>query len=164
MLVFTNQHDGTFRDSSKVSGAAVQVPRVSRGLAAGDLLNDGHVEIVVENLEGKPLILRAQPVKSNHWIGFEMRATKSNRLALNEVVRITAGDLVQKDEVRSGGVIFLRAICACTLVSVHIGGRDEVEVSWPSGPKDVYRGLPADSFYVFEEGAKVAVKRFASSE
>ena len=59
-LLFLNQHDGTFRDISKLAGAAIQIPQVSRGLAVGDLFNDGRLDIVVENLEGEPMILRNQ--------------------------------------------------------------------------------------------------------
>ena len=59
-LLYLNQHDGTFRDISKLAGAAIQIPQVSRGLAVGDLFNDGHLELVVENLEGEPMILRPQ--------------------------------------------------------------------------------------------------------
>ncbi len=59
-LLYLNQHDGTFRDISKLAGAAIQIPQVSRGLAVGDLFNDGRLDIVVENLEGEPMILRNQ--------------------------------------------------------------------------------------------------------
>ena len=59
-LLYLNQHDGTFRDISKLAGPAIQIPQERRGLAVGDLFNDGHLDIVVENLEGEPMILRKQ--------------------------------------------------------------------------------------------------------
>ena len=102
-LLYLNQHDGTFRDINKLAGAAIQIPQVSRGLAVGDLFNDGHLELVVENLEGEPMILRPQGGARNHWISFELEGTKGSPLALNARLRATAGDLVQQDEVSSGG-------------------------------------------------------------
>src|ERR1700740_1182810 len=47
-LLFLNRHNGTFRNISNVVGPALEVPRVSRGVATGDLFNDGHVDIVIE--------------------------------------------------------------------------------------------------------------------
>src|SRR5580658_1917081 len=73
-LLCLNQHDGTFRDISKLAGPAIQVPQVSRGLAVGDLFNDGHLEVVIENLEGEPMILRANADAQNHWISFELHS------------------------------------------------------------------------------------------
>ena len=55
MLLFLNQRNGSFRNMSNQAGEAMQVPRVSRGVAIGDLFNDGKLEAVVENLErGSP--------------------------------------------------------------------------------------------------------------
>ena len=53
--LFLNQRDGTFLDASDQAGAALKVPRVGRGLAIGDLFNDGVQEVVIENLEGEPV-------------------------------------------------------------------------------------------------------------
>ena len=73
---------------------------MSRGLAIGDLFNDGHLELVVENIEGRPMILRTEGAERNHWIGFELAGSRSNRLALNTRVRVVAGGIAQSDEVR----------------------------------------------------------------
>ena len=102
-LLFLNQRDGTFRDLSEQAGAAMKLPRVGRGLATGDLFNDGVQEVVVEDLEGEPAILRPQGGPRNHWISLELAGTRSNRLALNARVKVIAGDLLQTDEIRSGG-------------------------------------------------------------
>ena len=53
-LLFLNQHNGTFKDVSKLVGPAIQIPQVSRGVAVGDLFNDGQLDVVIENLEGSP--------------------------------------------------------------------------------------------------------------
>jgi enediyne biosynthesis protein E4 len=103
MVLLKNLRNGNFRDISKEVGPAIQVPRVSRGMAIGDLFNDGKLEAVVENLVGQPQILRPSGGPPNHWISFQLEGVQCNRLALNARVRATAGDLVQIDEVLSGG-------------------------------------------------------------
>jgi hypothetical protein len=151
-LVYANQHDGTFRDVSKLSGPAVQIPQVSRGIAVSDLFNDGHLEIVIENLEGSPIILRADADSQNHWISLELHGAKGNLLALNARVKVTAGDLVQADEVRSGG-----SYLSQNDLRLHFGlgthaRADKLEVIWPSGAKEILANLIADRFYVVQEG------------
>jgi len=151
-ILFLNQHNGRFRDISKVSGSAVQVSQASRGLAVGDLFNDGHLELVVENIEGSPMVLRTEPDRKNHWIGLELAGTKSNRVALNARVRVTAGELVQTDEVRSGG-----SYLSQNDLRLHFGlgthlNIDKVEIFWPSGKKDILTNLSADHSYSILEG------------
>ncbi|RRA49848.1 CRTAC1 family protein [Acidipila sp. EB88] len=145
--LFLNQHDGTFFDASRLTGAALQVPQVSRGLAMADLFNDGHVEAVVENLEGAPMILR--PVYENHphWIGFALTGQPGNRLALNARVRVTAGDLVQVDEVRSGG-----SYLSQNDLRLHFGlgshaSVDKVEIFWQGGKVQTLTHLSPDRIY-----------------
>jgi len=154
-LLFLNQRNGTFKDISKLAGQAIQVPQVSRGMAIGDLFNDGKLEAVVENLKGEPLILRPERGPNNHWISFQLEGVKCNRLALNARVRIFAGDLVQFDEVVSGG-----SYLSQNDLRVHFGlglheRVDRVEITWPGGKVERLMNLPADSFYVVREGAGV---------
>ncbi|WP_263379394.1 CRTAC1 family protein [Granulicella paludicola] len=154
-LLFLNNHDGTFRDASKAAGPALQVAQVSRGLAVGDLFNDGHLELVVENIEGGPMILRSENTEHNHWIGFELAGTKSNRLALNARVRVLAGDLIQVGEVLSGG-----GYLSQNDLRLHFGlGSHEkvdlIEITWPSGKKDLVKNLQADRIYSLLEGTGV---------
>lgn len=150
-LLFQNMHDGTFRDISQQVGPAIQIPQVSRGMAVGDLFNDGHLEMVVENLEGAPMILRTEGGPRNHWVSLSLQGTKSNRLALNARARVTAGDLVQTDEVRSGGSYLSQHD-----LRLHFGlGKhdriDKVEIFWPSGAKETLTQLEADRFYTITE-------------
>jgi enediyne biosynthesis protein E4 len=154
-LLFLNQRNGTFKDISKLAGQAIQVPQVSRGMAIGDLFNDGKLEAVVENLKGEPMILRPERGPNNHWISFQLEGVKCNRLALNARVRIFAGDLVQFDEVVSGG-----SYLSQNDLRIHFGlgpheRVDRVEITWPGGKVERLMNLPADSFYVVREGAGV---------
>jgi enediyne biosynthesis protein E4 len=150
-LLFLNQHDGTFRNISQAVGAALEIPQVSRGLAIGDLFNDGQLDIVVENLEGQPMILRPDGGPQNHWISFALQGTTRDRLALNATVRITAGDLVQTDEIRSGG-----SYLSQNDLRLHFGlgshdHVDKVEIFWPTGAKQDLSQLASDHFYTVRE-------------
>ncbi len=163
-LVFLNQHDGTFRNVSGEVGPAVQIPQVSRGLAVGDLFNDGHLEIVIENLEGQPMILRVEGGPRNHWVSFALEGAGGNRLALNARVRITAGDLVQVDEVRSGGSYLSQSDLR---LHFGLGGHsriDKAEIFWPSGQTETLTGLAADRYYTVREGQGVVASKAPGRE
>jgi enediyne biosynthesis protein E4 len=155
IVLLKNLRNGNFKDISKEVGPAIQVPRVSRGLAVGDLFNDGKLEVVVENLVGAPVILRPSGGAPNHWISFQLEGVHCNRLALNARVRATAGDLVQTDEVLSGG-----SYLSQNDFRLHFGlGShefvDHAEVLWPDGRVEKLSKLAADRFYVIREGSGV---------
>jgi len=157
-LLFLNQRDGSFQDISKQVGPAIQIPQVSRGMAVGDLFNDGSLEAVVENLKGEPMILRPEGGPTNHWISFQLEGI-ANRLALNARVRATSGDLVQLGEVISGG-----SYLSQNDLRIHfgLGSRDRVdkaEVLWPDGKTEVLHDLAADHFYVIRQGAGIVASK-----
>lgn len=150
--LFLNLRNGNFRDVSDKVGPALKVPRVGRGLAVGDLFNDGVQEVVVENLEGQPVIFRPEGGPPNHWISLELAGAK-DKMALNARVRITAGDLIQTDEVRSSG-----SYLSQNDLRLHFGlaahrRADKVEIFWPSGAREMLTGLDADRFYCIKEGS-----------
>ncbi len=154
-LLFRNRRDGTFENISRRVGPALQIPQVSRGLAVGDLFNDGKMEAVVENLRGQPMILRPVGGPQNHWISFQLEGVKCNRLALNARIRATAGDLVQLGEVLSGG-----SYLSQNDLRIHFGlGNHEhvnqAEILWPDGTKETLTNLAADRFYVVREGVGI---------
>ena len=154
-LLFLNQHDGTFRNISTQVGPALQTEQVSRGLAVGDLFNDGRMEAIVENLVGEPMILRPEGGPPNHWISFKLQGSKGNRLALNARVRATSGDLIQLGEVISGGSYLSQHD-----LRIHFGlgnhpSLDRAEILWRDGKKELLTNLAADHFYVVREGEGV---------
>jgi enediyne biosynthesis protein E4 len=154
-LLYLNQHDGTFKNISNLVGLAIQIPQVSRGVAMGDLFNDGHVDLVVENLTGSPMILQPQGGPANHWISFELEGTASNRLALNARVKATAGDLVQTGEILSGG-----SYLSQNDLRIHFGlgthdTVEKLEILWPIGKTETLTNLPANHFYYVKEGSGV---------
>lgn len=126
--------------------------RVSRGAAVGDLFNDGHVDIVVEDLDGKPMVLRNHGIPGNHWVSFELAGTRSNRLAIGARLNIVAGGMTQTEQIHSGG-----SYLSQNDLRVHFGlgastKIDSVEIHWPSGAVDVLKDLAADQFYSLLEG------------
>jgi hypothetical protein len=147
-----NQGDGTFCDASDEAGPALEEKQVSRGLAVGDLFNTGNMDVVVNNLDGSPMLLKNNGIPGRHWVSFELAGTKSNRLALNARIKIVAGGMTQTDEVHSGG-----SYLSQNDLRLHFGlgsaaKIDSVEVRWPSGAVDRIGPLAADQFYSILEG------------
>jgi hypothetical protein len=154
-LLSMNQRDGTFCDASAQAGPALLEKRVSRGLAVGDLFNDGNMDVVVNDLDGPPMVLRNHGIPGRHWVSFELAGTKSNRLALNAGIKIKAGGMTQTDEVHSGG-----SYLSQNDLRIHFGLAsatkvDSVEIHWPSGAVDRIGNLAADRFYSVLEGQGV---------
>ena len=151
-LVFLNRQNGTFADISNSVGPAVTIPQPSRGAAFGDLDNDGRIDVVVENIDGLPMVLHNETTISNHWITFQLVGTRCNRLGLGAKVRVVAGSLSQIDEVRSGG-----SYISQNDLRLHFGlgpadKVDRVEVRWPSGSTQTLQNLASDRFYIVKEG------------
>lgn len=151
-LLSMNLGNGNFCDASAEAGPALEERRVSRGLAVADLFNDGNMDVVVEDLDGSPMILRNRGIPGRHWVSFELAGTKSNRLALNARVKIVAGGITQTGEIHSGG-----SYLSQNDLRLHFGlgsatKIDSVEIHWPSGTVDHIGSLPADHFYSVLEG------------
>lgn len=155
MLLFHNQHDGTFAEVAAESGDALMVPRVSRGVAFGDIDNDGYIDIVVNNLDGKPTILRNDGGSHNNWITIKTVGHGMNRDAIGARVKIVSGDLTQWDEVLAGG-----SYISSSDIRLHYGlGKrtsvDLIEIHWPDGKVETARDIPANNFVTVEEGKGV---------
>lgn len=150
-----NQKDGTFCDASQQAGATLMQKRTSRGLAVGDLFNDGRMDVVVEDIDGAPMILRNRGIAGQHWVSFELAGTRSNRLAIGARLKLTAAGMTQSDQIRSGGSYLSQSD-----FRVHFGlgsasQIESVEIHWPSGATDVLKNLAADQFYAVQEGKGV---------
>lgn len=151
-VLLLNEKNGTFCDASEQAGKALGIPRVSRGLAAGDLFNDGNVDLVVEDLVGEPMILKNEGVPGRHWVSFELQGTKSNRLAIGARLKLVAGGMTQTEEIHSGG-----SYISQNDLRVHFGlgtatKADSLEIRWPSGRVETIKELAADRFYSVLEG------------
>jgi len=146
-----NNRDGTFTDVAKFAGASFGVPAAHRGAAFGDLNNDGRIDIVTNCLNGRPEILMNRSLNSNHWLLIHLVGTVSNRDGLGSQVKI----------VTSGGVQYNHATTSVGYGSssdkrVHFGlgaatHVDQIEVTWPSGIKQVVANVPADQILSLRE-------------
>jgi len=151
-LFHLNARNGNFCDAGDLAGPALQKKRVSRGLAVGDLFGSGNMDIVVEDLEGAPMILKNHGIPGRHWISLELAGTKSNRLAIGARVKIVSRGMTQTEEVRSGG-----SYLSQNDLRLHFGlgdalKADLVEIRWPSGKVETLTNLPADRYHAILEG------------
>jgi hypothetical protein len=137
------------------SGLAVVIP--GRGAAFGDLFNDGHIDVVINNMDSEPTLLRNQVRNGNHWVELRLvGGTKSPRDAIGAKVFLTSGGVRQRAEVWSGA-----SYGSSSDLRVHFGlgtasAVDSVEVHWPSGAKETLKIPAPDRIYVVHEGQGAA--------
>ena len=143
---------GKFEDISAVSGKPFSVPLAARGLAVGDLDNDGCLDIAINCNNGPAIILRNEGGTGNHWIAIDTVGTVSNRDGIGARVSITsASGLKQRAFVSAGG-----SYLSSSAKRVHFGlGSDtvvsELEVVWPSGRIQVVKNVRGDRVIVVSE-------------
>ncbi|MFN8005956.1 MAG: CRTAC1 family protein [Terriglobia bacterium] len=150
-LVFWNIRNGTFVDISGQSGPGILEPHCSRGSALGDLDNDGSLEIFINNKDERPSLLKNLGVKRN-WIMFKTVGKLSNRDGIGARVRVYANNLKLMDDVRSGNGYISHSDMRLHFGLGEAAKVDRVEVSWPSGRKDVHENLKVNQLVVLEEG------------
>jgi hypothetical protein len=156
ILLFHNERNGTFSEVAARCGDALMARRVSRGAAFGDIDNDGDIDVVINNLDGSPTLLRNDGGNKNNWISIKTVGSGKNREALGARVKVTAGDLAQVKEVYSGGSYISQND---TRLHFGLGNRtrvDSIEIRWPSGGHtEVIRDVPANQFVVVQEGTGI---------
>ncbi len=138
-------------DASHSVGEPWTVPRVARGLAVGDLDNDGRVDVVLLP-QKSPLAYLHNRTDGGHFATFRLEGTKSNRDGIGAVVSITAGGR-RRRAWRYGGGSYQSASDPRLHFGLESDRIDEVEVRWPSGRVDRFRDLAADRGYHLREGA-----------
>ena len=144
-----------FCDASEQAGPALMEKSVSRGLGVGDLFNSGNLDVVINDLDGPPSILRNRGIPGSHWVTFELAGAKSNRMAIGAKLKLVAGGMTQTDELHSGG-----SYLSQNDMRMHFGlgsatKIDSLEIRWPSGKVDTIKDLEADKFYSILEGRGV---------
>jgi hypothetical protein len=143
-------------DSSAAAGAPFGVLRMGRGLAEGDLDNDGRIDALVV-AQNEPLAFFHNQSQAGHFLTLRLEGTTSNRDAVGARVTVQCAGLARVAQ-RTGGGSFQSAGDP----RLHFGlgsstSVDRVEVRWPSGRTDRYPGLKADVGYLLREGQEAAL-------
>ncbi|MGD0890367.1 MAG: CRTAC1 family protein [Terracidiphilus sp.] len=153
--IFRNLGKGKFQDVSATAGPDFQKEAAHRGVAFGDLDNDGRIDMVVSVLNGPAELFHNISETGNHWILLKLVGTKSNRMAIGAQVKLTAADgMMQWNEVTTAV-----GYASSSDPRVHFGlGKNstikEIEIRWPSGIRQILRDQPADRILTIEEPAK----------
>jgi enediyne biosynthesis protein E4 len=158
-ILYRNLGNGRFEDVSAKSGVAIRAENLGRGCAFGDFDNDGDVDVIVNNLDGPPTLLRNDGGNEHNWIAIKCVGTRSNRSAIGTRVTVTTGEHRQIDEVMSGSSYYSQ-----NDFRLHFGlGQatkvDGVELAWPSGVKETFRDLPPNHLFVVEETKGIVDRR-----
>jgi len=155
MLLHRNLRNGRFEEVSKAAGLA-EIPLQSRrGVAFGDIANNGNVDMVVLNVGAPPSLLMNQNASGNHRVEFKLVGTKSNRAAIGARVSIVAGGAKQFDEVRGGGSYLSQNDLRLHFGLAGAAKMESVEIRWPNGNVEQLKDLAADKIYTVIEGQGV---------
>jgi hypothetical protein len=150
--VLRNQQDGTFQDVTAESGPDLLQKHLGRGIAVGSLFNDGGIDVVINNLDDTPSLYHCPAPANAQWIVLHLQGTKSNRDALGAKIKLRAGGLEQVQEVhQSGGFLSSNDPRA----RFGLGGSavvDELEIDWPSGLVQKFRGIKSRQYLRIKEG------------
>lgn len=150
-LLYQNKGGGNFRDVSARSGSGFRIQHVGRGAAVLDFDNDGDLDIVTNDSDGRPLLLRNDGGNRNHWIGIRGRGRESNRFGIGCKVRVTCGGRTQLREINPYG-----SYLSTSDVRLFFGLGDEsvvsrLEIAWPSGKKQVIENARANQILLLDE-------------
>ena len=152
-LLFRNIDGKKFQEVPAATGSGLAVVVPARGAAFGDLFNDGHIDVVMNNIDTTPTLLRNVVKNGNHWIGFKLiGGAKSPRDAIGAKVFVTAGGFRQRADIFSGG-----SYGSTSDPRPHFGlGKatkiDKIEIFWPDGKREELNVRGIDRILTVVEG------------
>ena len=152
-LLLRNEGGKKFEVVPAVKGSGLAMVLPSRGAAFGDLFNDGKVDVVLNNLNAPPTLLRNVNPDRHHWLDVRLiGGPNSPRDGVGAVVYLTAGKMRQRGDVISGG-----SFASSNDFRLHFGLGDaesveKLEIEWPSGKDEVVVPAGLDRVIVVEEG------------
>jgi enediyne biosynthesis protein E4 len=149
---FRNLGNGKFQDVSAAAGPDFQLEGAHRGVAFGDIDNDGRVDAVVTVLGGAAKLFRNISENDHHWILLKFVGTRSNRMGIGAQVRITTDD----GKSQWNHVTTAVGYASSSDSRVHFGlGTNrrirEISIRWPSGVRQEIRNVEADQILTIEE-------------
>jgi hypothetical protein len=151
LILMRNVDGSRFVNISEQAGPAFAESRCSRGAAFGDVFNTGRIDIILNNLNDYPSLLRNQSPPTNSWLLVKLIGTKTNRSAIGSRVSVQAGDRRQVQEVRSGG-----SFCSQNDLRIHFGlgaaKEARVQVRWLGGAEETFEHIAANRLVVIQEG------------
>ncbi len=152
-ILYHNNGNKTFSDVSAQAGPGITTVHAGRGLAMGDLWNDGRMSAVISNMNAPPSLLVNQVRYPNHWVGLKAMGTKSNRDGIGARITVKVGARTLVDEVRSGS-----SYDSNNDIRIHFGlgaatKIDWVQIRWPSGVNERFENISADSIQIVKEGS-----------
>ena len=157
-VAYYNLHDGKFANITAQAGDTLSELHSARGMALGDLFNNGHEEALVNNMNETPsLYYNMAPV--GNFISLQLIGVKSNRAALGAQVTLEQDSDKHEKEVRSGDGFISQSD-----LRVHFGlGKaakaERIVIRWPNGLVETLKDLPANQYYVVREGSGIDPKR-----
>ncbi len=157
--LFRNLDGVKFQEVPPATGSGLADVIPARGAAFGDLFNDGHMDVVLNNMDSAPTLLRNVAKNNNHWITLKLvGGPKSPRDAIGAKVFLITGGVRQRADVISGG-----SYGSSSDQRVHFGlgsasKVDKVEIHWPSGKKEEIVVPGVDRILTVAEGQGVVEK------
>jgi hypothetical protein len=152
-VVYRNERTGRFADVTAQIGEVVMTPKAGRGAAFADFDNDGDLDVVVNNVHDTPDLYRLDQTGPRHWIGVGLTGTQSNRSAIGARVTLVTKEGVRVDEVKGGGSYYSQNDLRVLFGLGQDPAVDRIEVRWPSGRREAWKGLAADRYHALKEGS-----------
>jgi enediyne biosynthesis protein E4 len=157
-LLLRNSGGGRLSDVGRQSGPGFASEKVGRTLVAGDIDNDGDLDLLVTNNGGNAELLRNEGGTGNNAVLIQLVGTKSNRSAVGARVRLTAGGTTQVREVKAGS-----SYLGQNDLRVHAGlGKsakiDRLDVRWPNGQNEVIDGAVVNQILTVTEGKGITAR------
>jgi len=157
LLLAHNDHGQGFTDVSKESGEVFQQNWVGRGLAIGDLDNDGRLDAVVTTNDGPAYILHNETPADNHWLLLKLVGHKSNRDAIGAELKLVTKAGPQFATVTTAGSYLSSSDKRVHFGLGHETKAETIEIRWPSGILQTLRDVRADQILQIEEPVKNAM-------
>jgi len=150
-VLYRNLGNGRFEDVSSKVGPAIREENLARGCAFGDFDNDGDVDVIINNLDGPPTLLRNDGGNKNNWIMIKCIGTRSNRSGIGTRVKVTSIDHSQIAEVMSGSSYYSQNDLRLHFGLAKATKVSGIEISWPSGLKESFKDVGANQLLIVQE-------------